>query len=304
MAFSHEALEKAVANFGLHAAFAVDHITIGWSAKAITKVMAIYGKLSTDINVWLTDARAQGTKWHEALTRPELEDAGREMIRLGVALTVRELIRDVAATVADRTMNGFAELVASAQKRVPDSLNEKEFLLLELLTTVPLYHFFELALAKNNITKATDVTSLFFFLALILGSPYWTNVVYSKTYAYMSQNLHLYPVALGAFVALFKVLAVANDFQLVAGGMSFFFEIFQQLVDKLTPTLAPITAQTYLVLVDLLPRQIPEIESGRVSAAFPRNLINDAYGALEVAEEGVVKPPPAQINPKTKKGKK
>jgi hypothetical protein len=304
MSFSYEPLEKLLANFGLHAAFVVDHIATAACVKSITTIMSVYAKMAADLSVWLTDARGNGTKWLDGLTRPELETAGREMIRLGVALTVRELLRDASATLADRTMGGLAEIVRSAQRRSRDTMSEKECLLIELLSTAPFYHFIEGALEKSQIVKATDPTALFFFLAVILGSPYWSNVIYSKANAYLSQNMHLYPVAMGALVALFKSLSVANDFALVADGMTFFFEIFQRIVDKVTPTLSPMTAQTYLVLVDLLPRHIPDIEYGRVAAAFPRNLINEAYGALELAEEGMIKGPPLQTLTKTKKGKK
>jgi hypothetical protein len=269
--------------------------------------MAIHTKLGTELNLWLTDSRTEGTKWLDALARPELEAAGKEMVRLGVALKIREMLRQAAGDLSDRISPGLAQFVSAARKRAGPNLNEKESLLLEMLTAEPFFHFIELALQKHTVVKATDATALYFFFALILGSPYWGNVVYSKANGYISLNMHLYPVALGAFVVLFRAVSLATDFQQIADAIGFFFNILQQIVVKVTaaPGFDPLTAATYLVLVDLLPGCMPDIEYGRIAASFPRNLITDAYETLENASESARAGLAASAaQTKSKKGKK
>jgi hypothetical protein len=78
--------------------------------------------------------------------------------------------------------------------------------------------------------------------------------------------------------------------------MGFFFSMAYRIIDK--ERSPPAASQkiwcTFIVLMDMIARELPFLEYGRVSAVFPRNLINDAYQYLdavhEVGDDSAVKP--------------
>ena len=289
--WSVDSLRHLVNNIGLHATYNLDHILIMSIANSMKTVFDIYTGLGNECSAWLQESRKSGDKWMEAFSRPELEKASKEMVKLGVALVIREMLRESTADVVNRTFPGLVELVVSAYHRSYDDMNVMETLIIELITTIPFNRFISKALSTKGITKTTDTIQFLFFMALILGSDYWSDSVYSAQAAVITHNLHLYPVALAAFIDLFDEFAISAQCSVIGDGMQFFFNVLQHVIhhwsdDRVTE---PATVNTFVVLVDLIPRSITKIEYGRTSASFPTTVITEAYRLLE-KEKHMVSP--------------
>jgi hypothetical protein len=162
-------------------------------------------------------------------------------------------------------------------------MNEKEWLILELLTAEPTYHFIELGLGKYDIgtTRATDASLLFFFLALGLGCNWLRDATYVSALAAISKNMHLYALAVRAFVDMFKCVSLANDIMVINSGMGVFYKVCLQLFYRVKVPEGRTVANSFLVFVDIIAREITSIQYGQAAASFPRNLVMDAYEDLE-----------------------
>ncbi|OHT09152.1 hypothetical protein TRFO_22070 [Tritrichomonas foetus] len=280
---SFHSFETLILNLGAYAGYYIDHILVLQATRSMTTIFKIYSGTISEINAWLVDYRKDGKLWSKDLERPEFARAGQEMIKLGVILMTRQLARQAMKKSVDKTMPGLSDLVASSYKRITEPPSEKEDLLLEMTTDVPFYHFIESSLERNNLQKTTDSTQFFFFLALLLGHSQWHDVQYHPDNEIMTHNLHLFPVALDAFINMFRVFSISADSQIIGDGMQFFFNVLQQVILKVKdmPNVDSMTINSFVILVDLFPRNIKSIEYGRTAASFPSNIIAETYRMME-----------------------
>jgi hypothetical protein len=292
--FSYAAIQTLIVNFGLHAVLAVDYTLIHMAARVISHIMSIYNEpaMIRDLNIWLRGIRADNPKWPEALVRPEFDLAAHEMIRLGVIMILRDMVREASTRIINYTLPGFVGLISSAARRDPGFAANRETFLIEICTTLPTEHYLEAALRTSEITKATDPFLFFLFFALTLGVPWLKNAQYLREAGCMLQNLHLFPNALMAFIDLFKTLSIACDAQIVGDVMGFFFTMVHRIIDRVwtAQEVGPTLWSTFIVLVDIIARKVTSIEYGRVAAVFPRNLITEAYLYLDADHEEVQVP--------------
>ena len=188
--FSLDSFEHLIASFGVHSGFQLDIILTSYASKTMFTIFDIYTKISSDAAVWLQDFHAEGSKWTESVTRPEIQKAAEEMIRLGNVLVIREMLRTAIKNVTEKCLPGFTSIVAAAyNNRKVDNLNEKEYLIAELFTNFPNYHFIEVSLSNYKITKTSDAIMFFFFFALLLGAPSWKDCIYSSEHEIINKNL-------------------------------------------------------------------------------------------------------------------
>ena len=280
---SLKSFETLILNFGTYAGYYIDHILIQQAARSMDIIFKIFNSCATNTNSWLIDYRNSGNLWCKELERPEFGKAGKEMIRLGVVLMIRSLIRTAMKNALDKTVPGFSDVIVSAYKATPDHLSEKEDLLIELATDIPFFHFFESTLEKYNLQKNSDPTKFFFFLALLLGNSQWNDVNYFADHEIMTHNLHLFPVAVDAFINLFKYFSISSDSKIIQDGMQFFFNVLQQVIYRIQkfPNVDSVTINCFVILVDLFPRNIKNIEYGTTSDSFPSNIIAETYRLME-----------------------
>jgi hypothetical protein len=109
--------------------------------------------------------------------------------------------------------------------------------------------------------------------------------VYNNGLGTLRKNIHLYPVALRVFVDMFRVFSVANDFQMVADAMGQLFTLCEQIFDRIRGAQGQGVASSFLILVDMIPREITSVECGKMTGAVPRNLILDAIDYLTKGKE-------------------
>jgi hypothetical protein len=281
--FSFDAIRLLVVTFGLHAVFALDHILISSAARSIVKIMQLYDGMLTELATWFVGFPGDSADLTAAFNRPDIATGGREMIRLGVALTIRGLVREAASVVLGRSFPGFGNLLNAAAGRA-DKTDDKEELILELCTTRQGYYYLERAMEKSIASlRVSDIPRFFFFLGLFLGSPALSSGEYERSFGSIQGNLHLFAPALGAFVGMIKVVSISGDPDSARIGMETFYAIAQQIYGKRVGK-TPGPANALLVLIDLIAREVTGIEYGRISAVFPRNLINDAYDAVNKKE--------------------
>jgi hypothetical protein len=230
--FSFASLQLFLTNFGLHALVALDTAVLHTASACVTRIMTTYNSplLTRDLSGWLRGWRADGAKWPEALTRPEIQTVGKEMIRLGVAMAIRKTLREASVGMLDRTVPGLVPLITTASRRNPDVGGKREAFIIELCTTVPTSRAIEVALPETP--KSTDPFNMFLLFAFSLGAPWLGGADYIREMGCMKLNLHLFPLALVTFVDIFKHVSVACDQQIVSDGMGFFFSMAYRIIDK------------------------------------------------------------------------
>ena len=104
---------------------------------------------------------------------------------------------------------------------------------------------------------------------------------------------------------MFQEFTVSADWSVLGDGMQFFFNVLQHVILywRDDPGTEPATVNTFLVLVDLIPRAIPTIEYGRTSASFPTNVITEAYRLLEQDRHNISLQSPAKKRSKKERKK-
>ena len=65
--------------------------------------------------------------------------------------------------------------------------------------------------------------------------------------------------------------------------MQFFFNVLQQVIYRIQkfPNVDSVTINCFVILVDLFPRNIKNIEYGTTSDSFPSNIIAETYRLME-----------------------
>jgi hypothetical protein len=271
--FSFGAFHNLFTHFGLHAAFVLDHIAITTAAKSIAELMRIYNSLRPHIPVWVTQLSELAT----IVTRPEITAGAREMVRLGVALTIRRLVREAASSVFSCLFPGVGALISSAHAGATRRPTEQETLVLELCTPHDITLCISQALQEYPLERAVLITHLCFFLALTIGASEIADAKHQRRYESLEGNAHLFAPAFVMMVDLAKSGRVVLDPGNEAAGISEFYRIAAHLLE-----LQPNTENKYtlIILMDMIAHQLKVLEYGWLSKVFPVALITQASIAL------------------------
>lgn len=298
--------ESLFLSLGLVSAFHIDHLLIQNAAHTMADIFFIFIRNQSEINKLLDDFRKGGITWMSQHDNQAFQKAGQMMIKLGVILKIRELVREAMKNTMDKTIIGFSDLVsASAKKQVSDHISDNKDFFVEITTAIPDFHFIESFLSNANIEQCSDPILLFFFFAILLSNSQWKKVEFESANETITHNLHLFPVAVDAFLNLFNVFCQSSDSQIIGDGMGFFFSLMFQFINKMkASTSVDIkTSFSFIILIDLFPKIIKVIEYGRVSQSFPSSIISTAYKELENPEGHPASNKPAS-SPKSLKKKK
>ena len=276
--FSYNTLKCLIKNMGPHAGFSIDRILINYAAQVMNKIFKIHQKLFQELQQWYTDFMKGGSLWKKAITMPDIAEASELMINLGVVLKVRDILREAIRDVVDIYLTGLPDLIIAGNRRVTGELPEKEHLILEILTTLPHFHFIIGSLRRESILQSTDSRLIFFFFSLLLSIPKYNDITYDSESEYISYNLHLFPVGLDGFIQCISIFATNSDIREINGGMGLFFDIMSNVLQSMRQSNVPLNTQyAFTILVDLFPRSISCIEYGRIGKNFPPSVISEAY---------------------------
>ena len=310
--FSYNSLKYLIKNMGPHAGFAIDRILINHAAHLMNQIFKIQQNLFQELQQWYTDYMKGGSLWKKAITHPDIARASEMMINLGVTLKIRDILREAIRDVIDIYITGLPDLIIAGHRRVTGELPEKEHLIIEILTTMPHFHFIIGALRRESILQSTDSRLIFFFFSLLLSIPKYNDLAYDSESEYITYNLHLFPVGLDGFIQCISIFATNSDIREINGGMSLFFDIMSNVLQIMRQSNTALTTQyAFTILVDLFPRSISCIEYGRIGKNFPPSVISEAYRSAasqnfheqvqRLAKEGKKK---SKKNKKQKKSKK
>lgn len=279
---SQNAFEVLFLNIGLVSVFHIDHFLIQNAAHIIADIFAIYHRKRVDISNLLTDYRKGSTAWQRTDEDQDYQKAGQLMIKLGVVLTLRKMVRIAAEKTINKTIIGFSDLVSASYKRSIDISENKAFLV-ELTTSIPTFFFIESYLSNAQIEPSSDSMQFFFYFALLLSHSQFKKAEFDSENETLTNNLHLFPVAIDAFLNLLKVFCVSSDSQIIGEGMELFFNMMLQSINRMksNATLDSKNSFSFIILIDLFPKNISIMEYGRISHSFPTSIISTAYRLLE-----------------------
>lgn len=278
--FAYRALCSLVENLGPQGMFNIDWILITHATQIITKLYKYYNDNSPEIASYFADYQKGGNSWVKYASNSKiLDEVGSLIINLGATMTVRKLLREAMRDYCEITLPGFYSLVNAAISRIQNQPNERESLIIEILSSRPFFHYIATSIDKTGLIKTTDALCFFFFLSLSMALPKWKTIMYDPETEYITYNFHLYPAGLDCILNVLPSLSNSNDQRDVTNGMSLFFDIASKVVVNMrndaTQTTASISA--YIIMIDLFPRTIKAIEYGRITKNFPPSIVSEAF---------------------------
>ncbi|EAX91941.1 hypothetical protein TVAG_096380 [Trichomonas vaginalis G3] len=277
--FSYSSLYSLVKNLGPQAGFSIDWILITHATDVILKLYKIFTDSSTEISNLFGDYQKGGNQWVKYSAQSRIENVGRLLINLGATCQIRKLLRDAIHDYAEQALPGLSALLAAGINRIQGAPNERESLIIEILSGKPNFHYVMTALDKAGLIKTTDLMSFFFFLGLSIAHPKWKTILYDPETEYISNNFHLYPVGLDCLLSVIPSLSASSDQRDIINGMSLFFDVTSKVVvsmrSDVTQSAASISA--FIITIDLFPRMIKSLEYGRITKNFPPSIVSEAY---------------------------
>jgi hypothetical protein len=221
--FTARQLKYYVRNFGLHGAMAMDATVVGNAGKLMISIVKKFASPSIQkaLREWFEDFR----KKDQIPSVPETLnfDASEDILRLGLCLQVRGLIRKAMREVTREALPGFCELVEAERRRLNRELDGFERILIEIVGSddsdfAAIGNF--IAHSGQKLPTLTDPNLFLFYIALHLGLPKWEDaplvkqakflprepVRYMANYNAFTGNFHLFPIATWAFLRLLPQL--------------------------------------------------------------------------------------------------
>ena len=277
--FSYNSLNYMIKNLGPQSGFAIDRIIVSHAGKVMKDIFDLQQKALPELQAWYPDFMKGGSLWKKAATDPNIIKASGLMINLGVTLKLREHLREAIRDCVDIYISGLPDLIVAGTKRISGQPSEKEHIIIELLTTLPHFHFIIGYLQRENILAATDTRMIFFFFALLLSIPKYNDIKYNSETEHFTYNLHLFPVGIDGFIQCLSVFTTASDIRDINGGMGLFVDVMASILQQMrqNPSVTNQTQCAFTILVDFFPRSISCIEYGRIGKNFPPSVISEAY---------------------------
>ena len=279
---SEQGFKYLIANLGIQAGFCLDKILLTNASELMMSIFSIYTSLSTEINLWYSDFKANNNSWVQAAQNQQILQASNEIIKLGSILIIRQLLRSTMSELTDLSIPGLTQLMTSAIKRTPDRIGQKEVIVIEALSFHS-YKTLEILLSEKTIHQTSDPIQFFFFLGLLLINPKWNDTRFSPDNELLTHNLHVIPTAVDAFIHLLRFFCTSNDSKIIGTGMQFYFTVFQRIISlkMKNPEITQDTINALIILADLFPKNIKGLEYGRISSNFPYSVIIEAYREIE-----------------------
>jgi hypothetical protein len=293
--FTSRQLKYCVRNFGLHGAVAMDATVIRSAGKLMVSIAEKFSGPS--IQKVLRESFDEFRKKDQIASVPDLLnfDASEDIVRLGLCLQVRGLLREATREVTQEALPGFCELVEAAKRRLNRAPDGFERILIEIVggddsDFAAIGNF--LAQSGEKLPVLTDLNLFLFYIALHLGLPKWEDVPlvkqskfiprepvrYMANYDAFTGNFHLFPIATWAFLRLLPTFfdrSKVGD-EAVTEALDIFFATLAQIAALKKQGNCPFTARAVTIVADIC-ATVMKLEYGRIEGKFPTRVISLAY---------------------------
>ena len=300
--FTAESIHYMVSNLGIHSGVRIDRILTEQIAESITNIFNSFVETLPQLSSWYDEFCKNSTLKQDILQNVKLNAATQEMQVLGVALTLRAILRDEMKAIVDETIPGLSSLIQSALHRIkPSELKEGAILIREVFCgNTPDMPFVRARLQEKGIAKQDNSILFFFFFGIIFMNPQFTYAKYDAAHECITGNLHLFPTAIGGILSVSDILFNnLTDNTTRTNGVKVMFQVLatiigsKALLAKKEETHSPPLAQccrecclALTVLSNMFPAAIPWVDYGTLESYFPTRSVNHAYS---VAAENLAK---------------
>lgn len=267
--FSSRALRYQIRNLGISSAFAVDRIATSTISTSMISILREYLKLHATINEWHQKFRKTNELPPESLSMAGLDQCCVDMIRLGCAMQLRELVKSEMRYAINHAAAGFESMIDASFDRITVQLDEREQLICEACSQHDTMFFVGEIIDNAKLDKPSDFVPFMFFFGLLLNNVMWDSVKYYTEFDAISKNLHLFPVALNAFIKLQTKILVSIDDKIFENGMKEFYKVLRTIVNEKKSENDLDYAKSFTKLVILFPRVIDQIQFGWIDEIFP-----------------------------------
>ena len=129
-----------------------------------------------------------------------------------------------------------------------------------------------------KVNKYAEIDHFFFFLALLLTNKYWDNCTYLAEFDSITENLHLFPMAVNQFIQLHSVFFSNQNLSMkeAKDRSIIFISALARVVEMRNSKKQKKSSTALTILADIFPRIIG-IEYERIDKVFPNRKINFAY---------------------------
>lgn len=281
--FSSLAIKYIVNNLGINAAFAFDRILTHAAAECIVNIFKKYNQVIKEMPEWFSNLKKTNTLPQESLSSPIFNFCCLEMIRLGCAMTLRAIVLSEMKLSLNNSVPGIQQLIDAAVDRITVTLTGKEHLICEAVSQKDSMYFIQQNVDKAKLDKQSDFSQFMFFIGLLLNNDVWSNVKYYVDYEAISKNLHLFPIALKAFINVKNSLFVTVDDLALEHGFKIFYQTFGVIVNQKKQDNQKSYAKSMAQLAIAFPRFIESIQFGWIHEVFP-NYDADLMSSIDANE--------------------
>lgn len=282
--FSQKAIKYMITNLGANSGFAFDRIVTLAAAECIVNIFKKYIECIQYMPEWYSTLRNKGSLPQDSLGSPTFNFCCTEMIRLGCAMTLREIVLIEMKTGMSNSVPGIQQIIDAAIDRITVTLTGKEHLICEACSLKDSMYFIQQNVEKAKIDKQSDFSQFMFFIGLLLNNNIWNDSKYYADYEAISRNLHLFPIALKAFIQVKNSLFVTVDDLALEHGFKVFYSIFGTIVNQKKVDNGKNYAKAMAQLAIAFPRSIEIIQFGWLHEVFP-NYDADLMASIEIVED-------------------
>ncbi|KAH0786623.1 hypothetical protein GPJ56_009450 [Histomonas meleagridis] len=303
---SEQGFKYFISSLGIHSSFSLDYILIVEITNIMLNIFNIYQSLSNDISTWYSDFRNNGQLWTKSSQNAQIHTAADLIVKLGIVLMIRKLLRKSMNEMIEQNIPGLIKLLNSSVLRLTsDRIGLKEDIIIEIALNKNDFKVIEIILNEKQITKCSDPIQFFFFLSLLNMNNHWNDAKFSPGNEMISYNLHLIPAAINAFIHLLKMFCSSNDSKIIGTAMQFYFSVYRRIITFKMNTVQEMSHESVnamIILTDLFPKYINDLEYGRIGSNFPYSVITEAYREVEIKTREIEMQ--REKNLKMEKGKK
>ncbi|OHS99884.1 hypothetical protein TRFO_08189 [Tritrichomonas foetus] len=272
--FSANAIHYTIKNLGVNAGLAYDRVVTHVAARSITKIFKKFLEISNDLSIWHNSFKSSTQLPPESLSSPVFNECCEEMIRLGCTMTLRVIILDEMRKCISTAVPGLEQMVDAAMDRITVTLSGKEQLICETVSHRDSMYFIQQIIELQKIDKQTDFIKFMFFIGLLLNNSKWDDIKYHTDYDSISYNLHLFPIALNAFIEVRNTLFISADDLAMEAGVKTLYQTFGAVVNSKKEVNGPNYAKATTKLAITFPKVIDVLQFGWISEVFPNYSID------------------------------
>lgn len=284
--FSLNYFNSLINNLGIYPGILLQRCLYDIITDSLLSVFNGCKELSLELTAWFYEFQNSKNIPIEAATNKTIENASINMIRIGCAIVLCNLIRQAIQTKSEESVPGILNIIESAKTRMTISLNEKEFLITEIasLSCNNDLHFLRTLISEKNITQQDNFIMFMFFLSLTFAHNRWNNLECISKYESMTENINVFPVAMNLIIYAKQLLFMADDDYSIQIGIKTFLRSLSQIADIKKQKGNYKFVNAINQFVKLLPDEITNLQYGIIEQEFPNSHFN-----VKINYEGIKK---------------